>query len=66
MAGGGFGSFLTHSSVLSHLKDIDFPASKQDIINHAEDNHAPESVIKILEKIPDKVYNSVAELTEHL
>ena len=63
---GGFGAFLAHSQVANFIKDLDFPASKQDIINAAEDNNAPEQVIKALEKIPDQVYNSIGDVTAKL
>lgn len=66
MRGGGFGAFLTHSSVANFIKDAEFPAWKQDLINLAEDHHAPEKVIEALEKLPDMEFNNVGEVTEHL
>jgi len=66
MRGGGFGAFLAHSSVLNHLKDAQFPCSKQDLIDLAEDDHAPEKVIEALEKLPDIVFTSTSDITEHL
>lgn len=66
MAGGGFGSFLAHSNVLNRLKDVQFPCSKQDLIDQLEDNHAHQEVIELVDKVPDKVYNSVEELREQL
>lgn len=66
MRGGGFGAFLQHSNVLNHLKDVQFPCSKQDLIDAAEDDHAPEKVIEALEKLPDIEYKSTTEITEHL
>lgn len=66
MQRGGFGAFLAHSSILNHIKDAQFPCSKQDLIDLAEDSHAPEKVIEALEKLPDKEYISTSDLTEHL
>ena len=66
MRGGGFGTFLAHSNVAGYIKDIEFPASKQDLITAAEDHHAPEKVIELLEKLPDIDFNSVGEVTQHL
>lgn len=66
MRGGGFGAFLAHSSVANYIKDVGFPASKQDLITVAEDHHAPEKVIEALEKLPDVEFKSVGEVTEHL
>ena len=66
MRGCGFGAFLTHSNVANYIKDAEFPASRQDLINMAEDHHAPESVIEALEKLPDLEFKTVGEVTEHL
>lgn len=66
MRGGGFGAFLQHSNVLNHLKDVQFPCTKQDLINAAEEDHAPDKVIEALDRLPDKEYASTADVTEHL
>ncbi len=66
MRGGGFGAFLAHSNVANYIKDVEFPASKQDLITAAEDHHAPEKVIESLEKLPEMEFHSVGEVTQHL
>lgn len=66
MAGGGFGAFLSHSNVLNHLKDIQFPCSKQELIDQLEEDHAPQQAIEAVEKVPDQIYNSAEELLERL
>jgi len=64
--GGGFGAFLAHSNIVNFIKDVDFPCSKQDLINHAEDHNAPQKIIEALEKLPDKEYTSIADVTENM
>jgi hypothetical protein len=66
MRGGGFGAFLTHSNVANYIKDAGFPATKQDLVNMAEDHHAPQNVIKAIEKLPDMEFKTIGEVTEHL
>ena len=46
------------------LKGIDFPASKQDLIQYAEDNNAPEHVIEVLNNMPDQQYGSAADVAK--
>jgi hypothetical protein len=59
------------ANIMKHLGGIDFPATKQQLLEHAKetgqkDEAAPDSneVVEFLEKIPDKKYESVVEVTE--
>ncbi|MES2225015.1 MAG: DUF2795 domain-containing protein [Patescibacteria group bacterium] len=55
----------TPSEVHSFVKDVAYPATKQDLIEKAMDNGAEEDIIAELEKLPeDGVYKSPAELSE--
>jgi hypothetical protein len=38
------------------LKGMDYPASKEDIVRHAEQNGGDKEVIEALKKIPDREY----------
>jgi Protein of unknown function (DUF2795) len=40
-----------------HLKGVDYPAGKSDLIQTARDQGADDSVINALEKIPDREYD---------
>lgn len=46
------------------LGGVDYPASKQDLINHAKKDGANNDVVQILGQIPDKKYNSPIDVSK--
>jgi hypothetical protein len=50
------------ANIANFLEGIDFPATKEDLVNHAEDNNAPMEVIHVLEDLPDQTYNNMADV----
>jgi Protein of unknown function (DUF2795) len=40
-----------------HLGGIDYPATKEDILRHAQDQGAPDEVLAPLRDIPDREYD---------
>lgn len=58
----------TSAAVAKTLKGIDFPKSKQDIVNYAEQHKADtedsDAIINTLNQIRDREYNNRADL-EH-
>ena len=56
------------AAVAQVLKDLDFPANKQSIIEHIEQKRSilPESneILSILQQIEEKVYNNVTDVTK--
>jgi hypothetical protein len=48
------------------LADLEFPASKDNILNCIEANSGPEAVIVYANRIPEKVYGSMDEVVELL
>lgn len=40
-----------------HLKGVDYPAGKSDLIQTARDHGADDNVINALERIPDRQYD---------
>lgn len=46
------------------LKGLDFPASKQDVIRHADKKRAPDRVREVLQRIDSKRYKEMAEVQE--
>ena len=50
--------------VQKHLRGMDYPASKDDLVEHARGQGAPEEVLNLLEDLPDQNYTSPAEVTQ--
>ncbi len=48
------------------LKGVDYPATKQDLIDAASDNDAPDEVIDALNRIADKEYASPADVSKEI
>jgi hypothetical protein len=47
-----------------HLKGMDYPASKQDLINHAKKQGADENALSALEQLPDEKYETPADVSK--
>ncbi len=45
------------------LKGMDFPATKEDIINKARQQGADDNVLETLRMLPDKQYNSPTDIS---
>ena len=52
----------TLRAVVQYLKGLDLPASKQEIIDTAHRNQAPQDVVDVLQKIPDRVYEQMDDV----
>jgi hypothetical protein len=50
--------------VQKSLKDIDYPAHKKDLIQHAKNHGASDKVLKDLESLPDKEYSNAANVSK--
>jgi hypothetical protein len=46
------------------LKGMDYPANKQDLIEHAKRQGADENVRSTLEQLPDQNYETPAEVSK--
>lgn len=54
---------MTSTYRVSHyLQGIIFPTSKQQLIERAKNNNAPNDVIDVLSRLPDQDYNTMADL----
>jgi Protein of unknown function (DUF2795) len=51
-------------SLQKYLKGIDYPAQKQDLIDHAQQHGANEDVISTLEQLPEEEYETPAEVSK--
>jgi hypothetical protein len=52
------------ANIARFMKNIDFPADKQEIVEHAEDNNADQEVIDVLNQIPEREYHNMADLEQ--
>jgi hypothetical protein len=48
--------------VARSLKGIDLPAGKQEVVDHTRRNGAEQAVLKLLERLPDRQYRTMAEV----
>lgn len=48
---------MTHA-----LKGIDFPAKRNDLKKHAQQNKAPDEVISAIENLPEEEFNTMADV----
>ena len=57
---------VTLAQVFEPLNDLDYPASKEDVVRHAESRGASEGVLRAVRALPLGDYASRAELTRSL
>lgn len=50
------------ATIAQSLSGIDFPASRQDLVEHARKNSAENEVIDVLQQMPDEKYTSMADV----
>ncbi|MEH1967394.1 MULTISPECIES: DUF2795 domain-containing protein [unclassified Nostoc] len=51
--------------IQKHLKGVDYPANKQDLIQHARKQGADQEIISLLEKLPeDEEFESPTDLNK--
>lgn len=50
------------SNILHHLKGVDFPADKDDLIEQAQKNNAEGDILDIIRQLPDGQYQSMADV----
>jgi len=58
--------FASPDQIMKFAKGVKFPTSKQDLISALKNNNAPKQVISVLDKLPDKNYNSPQDLLSAL
>lgn len=46
-----------------HLKGVDYPASKEQLIEHAQKQGADENAISVLQQIPDQEYETPTDVS---
>jgi len=48
------------------LKGVDYPADRDELIETAKSNEAPDPVMNFLERIPDKQYETPVDVSKEL
>lgn len=47
-----------------HLRGIDFPATREELIEYAEENDADEEIIEALQDLDDREYENMADVLD--
>lgn len=50
--------------IQKHLKGIDYPVSKQDLLEHAQKGGADQAICSVLEQLPDEEYETPAKVSQ--
>lgn len=50
------------ANIAHSLKGIDFPARKQELVEHARRNQAETAVMEILRQMPEQEYHTMADV----
>ncbi len=54
---------VSPKEVEKHLKGVDYPAKKTDLIKKAQQEGANEQIIKALQQMPGEVFNKPTDVT---
>jgi hypothetical protein len=54
------------ASITQYLADVDFPASKQEVLWSAQLHDAQRETLNLLGRIPNQQYSNVTEVMDHL
>jgi hypothetical protein len=55
---------ISPAVVEKYLKGLSYPASKQDLIDKAEENNAPEDVLLTLESLEEEEFHSPVDVSK--
>ncbi|WNZ26048.1 DUF2795 domain-containing protein [Leptolyngbya sp. NK1-12] len=47
-----------------YLKGMNYPASKDDLIDHAEEQGADDDILDLLEQLPDEEYETPTDVNQ--
>ena len=50
------------ANVTHYLKGSDFPANKEDLLEHAKKNGAEDAVLEMIENMPDGEFGNMADV----
>jgi hypothetical protein len=52
------------AEVEKYLKGVDYPAKKQDLVKHAQAEHAPQEVVDTLKKVPEETFQKPTDVAK--
>lgn len=55
---------VSAAQIQVYLKGMGYPVSKQDIVNHAKSQGAPENVMSYLNRLPEREYHRPNEVEQ--
>ncbi|MDD5039146.1 MAG: DUF2795 domain-containing protein [Dehalococcoidales bacterium] len=55
---------VSAAQIQVYLKGIHYPANKQQVVNQAKSNNAPENVMSFLRRLPDRQYSRPMDVEE--
>lgn len=56
------GRRISPISLQKHLKGTNYPASKDDLVQRAQNNSAPDDVLNMIRHLPSQSYDSPADV----
>lgn len=57
---------VTSAQIEKYLKGMEFPGHKDDLVQKAKYNRAPQQVIDTINKLPEKNYTKPTEITKEI
>jgi hypothetical protein len=55
---------ISRSRLQRFLEGVDYPASKQELIQHARSRGADDDVIDVLQQLPSRRYNGPSDVSD--
>jgi hypothetical protein len=55
---------VSPAEVEKYLKGVDYPASKEDLTKHAQQNGAPKEVIDLLKQLHEETYHRPTDVAK--
>lgn len=60
------GNQMTMDQLTQFFAGVEFPAPKEELVQAARDNNAPEESIKRIEKLPEKEYQDLNDVQKSM
>ncbi len=62
----GEAGHVSPAIVEKYLKGMHYPAEKRNLVDNAKNREAPSNVMDLINKLPDKTYNSPIDITKEI